>query len=263
MEPQSQPSLWIRRSLLLLSATIASLVTAGCHHKHTAYVPPPPPELTEPAPQINRARAPQPVAPPPVNVAVSDADMEFVATHQPIYSEEGVASWYGPPYHNRRGANGQVFDQNAMTAAHRTLPLNSLARVTNLSTGQAAVVRITDRGPFIEGRQLDLSLASAKAIGVWRAGLADVRIDVYDAPHPIEVGGRWCVQIGAFKDQEDALKLKAHLQRKYTTANVIEFAGPTGHWVRIRPLNDDKGRAEEIARVLKPSDGAAFLVRLD
>jgi rare lipoprotein A len=106
-------------------------------------------------------------------------------------------------------------------------------------------------------------MASAKAIGAWRAGLSKVRVDVYDAPKPIEEGGRWCVQIGAFKDEEEAARLKDHLSRKYATANVIEFTGPTGHWVRIRPLNDDKGRAVEIAHLLKPSEGAAFLVRLD
>lgn len=174
-----------------------------------------------------------------------------------------MASWYGPPYHNRRGANGQIFDQNALSAAHRTLPMGSLIRVTNIETGQSAVMRITDRGPFVRDRVLDLSVASAKMVGVWRPGLARVRIDVYAAPKPIDEGGRWCVQIGAFSKEKEAVKLEEHLERKYHTANVIEFTGPTGHWVRIRPLNDDKGRAEEIAKQLKPDEGEAYLVRLD
>jgi len=256
------------RSLTLLLVGFSfCLFSSGCHHRHSNYIPPPPPETLEaptntPPSAVKRPR-PEPIPVQTSSSAVSGEDLDFVASHRPIYTEDGVASWYGPPYHNHRGANGQVFDQNAMTAAHRTLPMNSLVKVTNLSTGQATVVRITDRGPFIPGRLLDLSLASAKSIGVWRVGLAQVRVDVYDAPRPIEEGGRWCVQIGAFKDEEESERLKDHLLRKYTTANVIEFTGPTGHWVRIRPLNDDKERAEEIERVLKPKEGAAFLVRLD
>jgi rare lipoprotein A len=258
-----------RQRLLSAAALLAfALLTSGCAHKvKVVYVPAPPP----PAPPIS---APRPTTPPEtkspastattaVPEAVSNADTEFVATHSPISTEEGLASWYGPPYHNRRGANGQIFDQNAFTAAHRTLPMNSLIKVTNLQTAQSVVVRVTDRGPFVEGRTLDLSVASAKAAGVWRPGLAKVRIDVYQTPLPIAEGGRWCVQVGAFKDGGEALKLRDHLLRKYHTANVIEFTGPTGHWVRIRPQNDDKGRAIEIANELTPVEGNAYLVRLD
>ena len=180
-----------------------------------------------------------------------------------VYSEEGLASWYGPPYDKRRGANGEIFDKDALTAAHRTLPMNSLIRVTNLSTGQAAILRVTDRGPFVHDRMLDLSLASAKAIGVWRPGVARVRVEVFAAPSPLDTGGRWCVQVGAFKNEKGAFKLRDQLTRRYQSANVIEFTGPTGHWVRIRPQGDDKKRAVEIARDLQPSEGEAYLVRLD
>ena len=186
-----------------------------------------------------------------------------MASHAVVSSEEGVASWYGPPYNKRRGANGEIFDQDALTAAHRTLPLNSLIRVTNLATGQAVVVRVTDRGPFVPDRLLDLSLASAKAIGVWRPGLARVRVEVFAAPAPLDQGGRWCVQVGAFKSEKLAWKLRDQLTRRYRTANVIEFTGPTGHWVRIRPQADDKARAVEIAHDLAPAEGQAYLVRLD
>jgi rare lipoprotein A len=195
--------------------------------------------------------------------ADSPSDAHIVASGSPIYSETGRASWYGPPYNRRRGANGQIYDQEAMTAAHRTLPMNSLLRVTNLQTGQTAIMRVTDRGPFVPDRVLDLSLASARAVGVYRPGTAMVRIDVFATPAPIDQGGRWCVQIGAIQSEREAKKIEAHLQRKYTTANVIEFTGPTGHWVRIRPANDDKQRAIEIANRDKPSEGNAYLVRLD
>ena len=116
-----------------------------------------------------------------------------------------------------------------------------------MQTGQSAIMRVTDRGPFVPDRVLDLSLASARAVGVYRPGTAQVRIDVYETPAPIDEGGRWCVQIGAIQSEREAKKIEEHLQKKYATANVIEFTGPTGHWVRIRPAHDDKQRAIEIA----------------
>jgi rare lipoprotein A len=199
----------------------------------------------------------------PLPSGVSEEDAAFVSSHRPIYTEEGVASWYGPPYNNRQGANGKIFDQNAMTAAHRTLPMGSLIVVTNEKTGQSALVRVTDRGPFVQGRVLDLSMGSAKATGVYRPGLAPVRIDVYETPHPIDEGGRWCVQIGAFEHEHQAIKLHEELERKYESAQVIDFAGPTGYWVRIRPQGDNREQAELIAKHLKPAEGDAYLVRLD
>jgi rare lipoprotein A len=248
---------------------VAMLLATGCRHKtaHVAVAPPPPP-LATPTPS-SPATPSTPIAAPPVpsssraTVADSPEDADFVSSHPVIYSEEGMASWYGPPYDKRRGANGEIFDKDALTAAHRTLPMNSLIKVTNLASGQSAILRITDRGPFVPDRMLDLSLASAKAIGVWRPGVARVRVEVFAAPSPLDRGGRWCVQIGAFKSEKGAYKLRDQLTRKYRTANVIEFTGPTGHWVRIRPLNDDKGRAVEIAHQLEPSEGLAYLVRLD
>jgi rare lipoprotein A len=244
-----------RRIAAALTAVGSSalLVVAGCGHKpRTAYTPPPP--AIAPAPGMAESNIP-PSPNPPASAGVE--------SRTPIYSEVGMASWYGPPYNRRRGANGEVYDQNAVSAAHRTLPMGSLIRVTNLQTGQSAMMRITDRGPFVPDRVIDLSMGAAKAVGVWRPGTARVRIDVYEAPKPIAQGGRWCVQIGAFSSGHEAEKLQEHLQRKYQTASVIEFTGPTGHWVRIRPAGDDRSRADEIARELQPKEGEAYLVRLD
>ncbi len=247
------------------------LLASGCSHRHqpTISAAASAPTLAAPpvaptAPPDNEASASGRV-PIPGNIPPADSstDAEFVATHTPIYSETGKASWYGPPYNHHKGANGQVYDQEAMTAAHRTLPMNSLLRVTNIQTGQSAIMRVTDRGPFVPDRVLDLSLASARVVGVYRPGTAQVRIDVYETPAPIDEGGRWCVQIGAIQSEREAKKIEEHLQKKYATANVIEFTGPTGHWVRIRPAHDDKQRAIEIAEKDKPSEGTAYLVRLD
>jgi len=243
-----------KHASLGIAATVFALALAGCSHHRNAPVA----QATAPAVSpASRAHTP----PPPSEV--SDQDRDYIASHKPIYTEVGVASWYGPPYHNRQGANGKVFDENAMTAAHRTLPMGSLIVVTNEKTGQSGIMRVTDRGPFVPGRVLDLSMASAKATGVYRAGLASVRIDVYETPRPMDAGGRWCVQIGAFEHEGKAEKLRSELERQYETAQVIDFEGPTGYWVRIRPQGDNREIAESIARKLRPAEGDAYLVRLD
>jgi rare lipoprotein A len=249
----------------------ALLVFTGCHHKNTARVAPPqalPPRAQRapaerpPAQGANQPSAKIPVTPVPPG-GVSQEDREYVATHVPILSEVGLASWYTAPYKGRKAANGEVFDSNALTAAHRTLPMGSLIVVTNLKTGQSSAMRNSDRGPFVADRMIDLTPASAKAIGVYQAGLARVRLDVYQTPKPINTGGRWCVQIGAFHNESDALQLKAQLIELYPDANVIEFPGENSFWVRIRPVGDDRALAASIARQVQPVEGDAYLTRLD
>ena len=237
--------------LLLVGLVVAALLllSACGGHKSAHQKIPPPPTITP--------------AQPSSTTATTEPSPKSLSKAKPIYVETGLASWYGPPYHNRRGANGEIYNQNAMTAAHRTLPLNSMVRVTNLSTGHVAMVRITDRGPFIEDRIIDLSLAAAKAVDVWRPGTAEVKLEVLSAPAPITQGGRWCVQIGAFQSEKEARKLKEKLQDRYESANVIQFTGPTGERVRIRPEGDDKRKAEEVASKTHVKEGGVFLVRLD
>jgi rare lipoprotein A len=101
--------------------------------------------------------------------------------------------------------------------------MGSLIVVTNMRTGQSSAMRVTDRGPFVEGRIVDLTIASAKATGIYRSGVVRVRLDVYQTPKPVEWGGRWCVQIGAFTSEAKARHLKEQLQRKYPASRVIEF----------------------------------------
>jgi rare lipoprotein A len=183
---------------------------------------------------------------------------------KPILVETGLASWYGAPYHNRRGSNGEVYNMNAMTAAHRTLPLGSIVRVTNVKTGNSAIVRVTDRGPFIKGRILDLSLAAAKKVDVWQPGTAMVRVEVLQAARSLDQGGRWAVQIGAFHEEDSAKELVSQLSRRYHSAKVLSFSSPVGDWwISVRVKNDDRKRAEEVAHDSHTSQGSIFLVRLD
>jgi rare lipoprotein A len=236
---------------------------AGCHHKQVAvYQPPPPPVQASDQAQPERATRAANNAPsvrPPATAEQPEAN------GYPISSEEGIASWYGPPYTNRKAADGSIYDQNAMTAAHRTLPMGSIVRVTNLNNGESVRVRITDRGPFVDGRIIDLSLAAAKAVDIYRPGTAKVRVEAFAPPAGSDPAGRWCVQIGAFLDPADAIQLKNDLLRRYATAKVIEFAGPTGHWVRISPVNGDRTVAGRIAGAIHiPDPGAqSYLVRLN
>ncbi len=253
------------RALLLVACGAATLMLSGCHHR-TKVVYQAPPPLPAHRTTTTTATAQPPAPSVDLNAEAANAPRGFFdeAKGRPVYTETGMASWYGTIYHNHAAADGSTFNQNEMTAAHRTLPMGSTARVTNLATGQQVLVRITDRGPFAPGRVLDLSMGAAKAIGVYRAGLAKVKIEAF-AHSTADPAGKWCVQTGGFKSQGDALALKAKLLRRYSTAKVIEFAGPTGYWVRIDPPLRSKTQATEIAGWIgepKP-ETLPYLVRID
>jgi rare lipoprotein A len=234
------------------------VVLAGCGHKPTVVSVPPAPKISSPEQQPSEEPSEgKPSGAPSVSEEISPDT-------KPLLIETGIASWYGAPYHNRRGSNGELYDMHAMTAAHRTLPLGSIVRVTCIASGESAVVQITDRGPFIEGRIIDLSQAAAQKIGLVRKGTAPVRIEVLKTPQPIEVGGRWAVQIGGFESEDTARDMAGHLTRRYRTAKVLTFPSPAGDWwVRVRVKDDERERAEEVLHAEKTSEGGIFLVRLD
>ncbi len=208
-----------------------------------------------------------PTTPTPEETAPAESEdkeaIKIPADAKPLLTQTGTASWYGAPYHNRRGSNGEIYNMHAFTAAHLTLPLGSIVRVTNLKTGHSAIVRITDRGPFVEGRIVDLSLAAAKQIDVYQPGTATVKLEVLQTPASLNQGGRWAVQVGAL-DKKAATDLADHLTRRYHTAKVTSFCSPVGDWwVRVRVQNDDRERAQDLAKETSTSEGAIFLVRLD
>jgi rare lipoprotein A len=259
-----------RRVACAAVSALTLLAAAGCGHQKArtsmpsaSTAPPvayPAPVNPNAAPSATSGRIPVRAVP---EGGISAEDKEFILAHRPVLSEEGLATWYTAPYKGRKAANGQVFSDDALTAAHRTLPMGSLIVVTNLTTRQASAMRISDRGPFVPDKILDLTMASAKSIGVYRPGTARVRIDVYQTPKPIDTGGRWCVQIGPLATERQAVKLKAQLLDKYPSSRVIEFPGENSYWVRIRPEGDDREQAQDIARRVDPKEGAAYLTRLD
>lgn len=126
----------------------------------------------------------------------------------PLAAEEGIASWYGGKFQGRKTASGEIFDTNKFTAAHKTLPFGTLVRVTNLENRKTTVVRITDRGPFVEGRVIDLSHAAAVELDMMKTGLARVRVEIigrYDKKSFFRV------QIGSFNKRENAEAVRENL----------------------------------------------------
>jgi rare lipoprotein A len=109
----------------------------------------------------------------------------YVPNENPSYRAEGTASWYGPDFHGRLTANGEIYDMHAISAAHTTMPLPSYARVTNLDNGRSIIVRVNDRGPYVRNRVIDLSIGTAKAVGFYSHGLARVRVE-YVGRAPID-----------------------------------------------------------------------------
>jgi rare lipoprotein A len=251
---------------VLLTLLPAILFLGGCGHAKPARASVPPPPLPEPSSTDSTSR-PEGAAKNdhlPASAANGLAEPTIPANSTPLATEIGNASWYGPPYHNRVGSNGEVYNMHAMTAAHRTLPLGTIVRVTNLKTEHTALVRITDRGPFIPGRILDLSLAAARQLDVYLPGVAEVKVEVMQTPLPLSTGGKWAVQIGSFAHEREASKFADHLTRRYRTAKVQHFGSPIGDWwVRVHVLDDDRERAQKLVSETKTPEGAVFLVRLD
>jgi rare lipoprotein A len=179
------------------------------------------------------------------------------------YVEEGVASWYGVPFHGRRTSNGEVYDMHEMTAAHRTLPFGAIVRVTNLRNGRQTEVRINDRGPFVANRVIDLSEAAAQAIEMIGSGTAPVRLEILSGPS-LAIG-YFGVQVGAFLSPDNADRLKAQLQARYSPVSVVKFDSPNGLFYRVRVGRfPNEEAARQLAERLHSEDQfTTFVVRLD
>jgi rare lipoprotein A len=150
------------------------------------------------------------------------------------FTERGVASWYGPGFHGNKTANGERYDMHQLTAAHRTLPLGSIAVVRSTSTGRHVTVRINDRGPFAKGRILDLSLAGAQALGMTGNGTDQVELRVVGFQGRADHLGALRVQVGAFADQQNALTLLERTKRLYPGGRVQTVDLPEGRRYRVQ-----------------------------
>jgi len=211
---------------LSIAVPIAMLLLSGCAKKHHAIAAVPPP------PQIRSA-------------------------------ETGLASWYGYPYHGRPAADGEIYDMESLTAAHRTLPFGTRVRVTNLGNQKTVDVRIIDRGPFIDGRIIDLSHAAAEAIDLIGPGVAQVRLDILAVAEIPPADNWYAVQAGAFADKSRAERLRDQLEPEYGPARLVMRAGTPTLWrvmVGSVPTEDAAG---DLAKRIRQEVGNAFVVRLD
>jgi rare lipoprotein A len=252
---QRQPCYKKFALLRLGAATLLALIaTTGCGNRTTvarqpAPAPQPLPPSGVPVPQPS-----PPSGPPPPN--------ERQPAIPGVYSEEGVASWYGDPFNGHRTSNGEIYDMHLFTAAHRTLPFNAMIRVTNLSNGMQTDVRINDRGPFVANRVIDLSLSAAQAIGMVGPGTASVRLEMVSGPSL--QSGFFAVQVGAFTVEANAEKLRAQLLARYSPVAVVTYDSPSGSFYRVRvgraPTED---AAQKIAVQLQSEQFTTFVVRLD
>lgn len=173
--------------------------------------------------------------------------------YQPIadstgFHQKGLASWYGPDFHGRKTANGEIYNMHDMTAAHTILPLNTWVRVQNLNNNKTIDVRVNDRGPFVRGRIIDLSYKAATLLGVVGPGTAPVEIVALGkavgepegpsgerkyVPVPYDQGP-FAIQVGAFKNPENAERLKRRLDSAYQTARIVPFDNGRDIFYRVR-----------------------------
>jgi rare lipoprotein A len=210
------------------------------------------------------------------------------------YDRVGIASWYGEPFHGRATANGEVFDRGALTAAHPTLPLPSVVRVTNLANRRQLELRVNDRGPFIDNRLIDLSQAAARELGFERQGITPVRVEFIGLaeakgmpPRPgpqrapreagpptvprlvlatapaSQCGGQF-IQIGAFAEPEHASRAAAQLQGAWVAAVSTEQpASDRLTRVRLGPITDVAAAAATLDQLKRSGWAGAFLVGPD
>jgi rare lipoprotein A len=173
-------------------------------------------------------------------------------------TQQGIASWYGPGFHGKATASGEIYDMHALTAAHRTLPLGTLIEVRNLENGRTTTARVNDRGPHKRGRIVDLSLAAAQALGIEQVGLARVRLTVVASPASPSLSSGYWVQVGSFQQEENARALLVDLERSYPGTAIRVESGR--FQVRV-PSGEKRRKAEALQRDLQRAGYDTMLVR--
>jgi rare lipoprotein A len=201
-----------------------------------------------------------------VQVAIPQPGSAPPASSVPLPDLEGLATYYAEPYHGRRTASGEIFDTyRDLTGAHRTLPFNTMVRVTNKKNGREVDVRINDRGPFAKGRVIDLSVRAAREIDLVRTGVAPVKLKILKQGDIKTAASKpmFGVQVGAFESRRSAEQLKQRLQKKYPSVTVQTFEGEKTMY-RVRIGNEpDLEAAEKLASQLRKEDLKPFVVRMD
>ena len=233
----------------IVLACVLAIVFIGCAHRGGKQ------------PSV-RPVAPEPT---PTTAPIPTPAMEPV---EEGWTEKGIASWYGEPYHGRRTASGEIYDMHRLTAAHLSLPFGSVVTVKRRDTGAEVTVRINDRGPFVEGRIIDLSYAAAKKIDLDIDGVAPVKIKVVgreaekerNPVHVEEPESCFWVQVGAFSDPDNARRAQAELEQDGEEAVVLE--GLDALWrVRVGPFDREQEADNARDRVRGAWPGAHIVPR--
>lgn len=214
------------------------ILTTGCLHRH------------------HHAQAAHGVPQPAPATAAQPAEI--------IQGEEGIASWYGYPYHGRQAASGEIYNMYAMTAAHRTLPFGTQVKVHDLENDRDVTVRINDRGPFVEGRIIDLSYAAAQSMHM--LGIARVRLEILGIEPGNVMGAIFVVQVGAFKERTNAEQLKQRIESQFGPVIIQDFDRGDGVFYRVRVGHEStEGEARALAQKLTAANLATvtFVVRLN
>lgn len=180
----------------------------------------------------------------------------------PGWVQTGTASWYGEDFHGKPTASGEVYDMYGYTAAHKTIPLGSKVRVTNLENGRQIIVPVNDRGPFVGDRIIDMSYGSAQRLDMVEEGLAKVRIEVLEIPHTY-TGGRYTLQFGAFVEKNNARKLAIQLESRGYKPSIEEanVRGNTMYRVRLGSFNSIEG-AQSLGQALTTAGISCYVVGL-
>ncbi|MDH5299528.1 MAG: septal ring lytic transglycosylase RlpA family protein [Desulfobulbaceae bacterium] len=231
----------------------------------SAAPPPPPPRQQEVAiPAPTKWLPPAGRIPPTQRPYQIDGRTYYPLPSAEGFIQDGVASWYGDPFHGRKTSNGEIYDMHGMTAAHKTLPMHTLLLVKNQENGSEAVVRVNDRGPFVKDRILDLSYAAAQKLGVLDKGTANVEIvalgeattsgegdrkGAHFLPHGDFRHGDFYVQIGAFVNQENANRLKEKMEKRGEKTEIQTYDDGSRIFYRVQVRAgtdlDQAGRFEQ------------------
>jgi rare lipoprotein A len=179
-------------------------------------------------------------------------------------TQTGIASWYGPGFHGSATASGDIYNQGDLTAAHQTLPLGTRVSVTNLENGSSTQVTINDRGPFAQGRIIDLSYAAAQSIDMVGPGTALVRVDIIDSPTRIQTirpSLDYTLQVGSFSQLENAQQLRDRLAKSFSDVTITPLQFKDSNYYRVHlGTFSDRAAAEEQARQLTQSGYSVIIM---
>jgi rare lipoprotein A len=256
----------IPKALFILPAFAALALLAlssGCGARQPVAARQPPPTAPVSTPESTEASAKNSTAPLPP-AAARKRRKDGAIPVAPGYSEEGEASWYGAPFHGRQASNGEIYDMNKMTAAHRTLPFETMVRVTNQKNGKSAIVRITDRGPFVNNRIIDLSYAAARQIESIGPGVVPVLVEVLSTGSD-PAAGFFTIQVGSFRDLANAERLRERLSASYSPIFIKRYgAGDSVYYrVHVGKVSGEEA-AEKFGEELRSREGVVpMVIRLD